>query len=243
MLQPLLRLNGVTKSFGGVTALRDVSLAITSGQIGGIIGPNGAGKTTVFNVITGAYNITLGRIMLGTLPIHQLRPYQIARLGIARTFQNIRLFGSMSVWEHLLVAQARRGSKVSTHFSAAYVANLMGLEDYRDRLATSLPYGLQRKVEIGRALTANPMLLLLDEPVAGMTREESDDLRQLLLRLKAMGLTILLIEHDMPFVMSLCDYLYVLNFGVLIAGGDPASVQRNPVVIDAYLGRETNARG
>jgi branched-chain amino acid transport system ATP-binding protein len=253
MTEAILRLHGVTKSFGGITALKDVSLTVTRGQIGGIIGPNGAGKTTVFNVITGAYTADLGRILLGNRPIIGIKPYRIARLGIARTFQNIRLFASMTVWEHLLVAQPRRGLLKralprnlvgrGARRRAEKVLTLLGLESYRDRLARSLPYGLQRKVEVARALTSAPKLLLLDEPVAGMNQEESEDLRHLLLRLKAMGLTILVIEHDMPFVMRLCDYLYVLDFGALIASGDPASVRRNPVVIDAYMGRELDAVG
>jgi branched-chain amino acid transport system ATP-binding protein len=252
MKEPLLRLRGVTKTFGGITALRDVSLTVTSGEIGGIIGPNGAGKTTVFNVITGAYSVNLGEILLGNRPIHRLKPFLIARLGIARTFQNIRLFSSMTVWEHLLVAQ--RGSALRLALPADLTAagarrraeqalSFLGLEAYRDRLAKSLSYGLQRKVEIGRALTSAPKLLLLDEPVAGMNEEESEDLRELLVRLKEMGLTILLIEHDMPFVMRLCDYLYVLDFGAVIATGDPDSVRHDPVVIDAYMGQEIDAVG
>jgi branched-chain amino acid transport system ATP-binding protein len=253
MTEPLLRLNGVTKSFGGITALKDVSFTVTRGEIGGIIGPNGAGKTTVFNVITGAYAANLGRILLNGRPIDGLKPYQIARLGVARTFQNIRLFGSMTVWEHLLVAQPRRNllrlalpanlTGCGARRRAEKVLTLLGLEAYRDRLAKSLSYGLQRKVEIARALTSAPKLLLLDEPVAGMNREESEDLRHLLLRLKATGLTIFVIEHDMPFVMRLCDYLYVLDFGVVVAVGDPASIRRNPVVIDAYMGQEFDAVG
>jgi branched-chain amino acid transport system ATP-binding protein len=252
MKEPLLRLRGVTKTFGGITALRDVSLTVTRGEIGGIIGPNGAGKTTVFNVITGAYGVNLGEILLGNRPIHRLKPFLIARLGIARTFQNIRLFSSMTVWEHLLVAQ--RGPPLRLILPADLTAagarrraeqalSFLGLEAYRDRLAKSLSYGLQRKVEIGRALTSAPKLLLLDEPVAGMNEEESEDLRELLVRLKEMGLTILLIEHDMPFVMRLCDYLYVLDFGAVIATGDPDSVRHDPVVIDAYMGQEIDAVG
>jgi branched-chain amino acid transport system ATP-binding protein len=249
---PLLRLSGVTKSFGGITALKDVSLSITRGEIGGIIGPNGAGKTTIFNVITGAYRLDGGAVTLASRRIDGLKPYRIARLGIARTFQNIRLFASMTVWEHLLVGQSGPAlrsllppelSNSQARQRAGEVLTLLGLEAYRNRLAKSLPYGLQRKVEIARALTAAPQILLLDEPVAGMNQDESEDLRQLVLRLKETGLTILLIEHDMPFVMRLCDYLYVLDFGSVIASGDPASVRRNPAVIDAYIGQEADAVG
>jgi branched-chain amino acid transport system ATP-binding protein len=250
--EPLLRLSGVTKSFGGITALKDVSLSVKPGEIGGIIGPNGAGKTTVFNVITGAYNVDLGMVALGSQRIDGLKPYRIARLGIARTFQNIRLFASMTVWEHLLVAQSRPAlrallppefSNTCARRRAEEVLTLLGLEAYRRRLAKSLPYGVQRKVEIARALTAAPRILLLDEPVAGMNQDESEELRQIVLRLKETGLTILLIEHDMPFVMRLCDYLYVLDFGSVIASGDPASVRRNPAVVDAYIGQEADAVG
>ncbi len=252
MRAPLLRLSGVTKTFGGITALRDVSLSITQGEIGGIIGPNGAGKTTVFNLITGAYSVDLGVIIYDGGRIDGLKPYQIARLGIARTFQNIRLFSSMTVWEHLLVAQPRQALRLflPTEFSsrdakrrAEETLTLLGLEAYRNRLAKSLPYGLQRRVEIARALTSSPQLLLLDEPVAGMNQDESQDLRQLILKLKTLGLTILMIEHDMPFVMGLCNYLYVLDFGSVIALGDPASIRRDPAVIDAYMGQESDAVG
>jgi branched-chain amino acid transport system ATP-binding protein len=252
MSEPLLRLRGVTKTFGGITALRDVSLTVTRGDIGGLIGPNGAGKTTVFNVITGACGVNLGEVLLGQRPIHRLKSYRIARLGVARTFQNIRLFASMTIWEHLLVAQRgtmlRRAlpaslADVGARRRAEQVLAFLGLDAYRDRLAASLSYGLQRKVEIARALTSAPKLLLLDEPVAGMNEEESEDLRGLILKLKEMGLTIFVIEHDMPFVMRLCDYLYVLDFGAVIASGDPESVRRNPVVIDAYMGQPIDALG
>jgi branched-chain amino acid transport system ATP-binding protein len=252
MGETLLRLSGVTKSFGGILALKDVSLSVTGGGIGGIIGPNGAGKTTIFNIITGAYTVDLGEIVLRNRRIDGLKPYRIARLGVARTFQNIRLFASMTVWEHLLVAQPGSTlrlvlppefSNPAARQRAEEVLHLLGLAPYRNRLAKSLPYGLQRRVEIARALTSFPKLLLLDEPVAGMNQDESEDLRQLILQLKALGLTILLIEHDMPFVMRLCDYVYVLDFGSVIASGDPASVRQNPAVIDAYMGQEADAAG
>ncbi len=248
----LLQVSRVTKTFGGIAALRDVSLTITDGGIGGIIGPNGAGKTTVFNIITGAYTVDLGAIVLGNRRIDGLKPYRIARLGVARTFQNIRLFASMTVWEHLLVAQPGSTlrlvlppelSNPAARKRAEEVLLLLGLAPYRNRLAKSLPYGLQRRVEIARALTSSPKLLLLDEPVAGMNQDESEDLRQLILQLKALGLSILLIEHDMPFVMRLCDYVYVLDFGSVIANGDPASVRQNPAVIDAYMGQDADAAG
>lgn len=245
----LLRLDRLTKRFGGLTALNEVSLGIARGGITGVIGPNGAGKTTLFNLITGAYVPTSGTVTLEDRPIGGLRPFRIARRGIARTFQNIRLFRSMTVWEHLFVAQPVR------HWSAAVLPvawsgaaaldrarqalDLFRLAEFRDRLAVTLPYGVQRRVEIARALMAEPALLLLDEPVAGMNAEEAEDLRMLLRELARTGATtILLIEHDMPFVMGLCDHLYVLDFGSLIAQGPPEAVRRDEAVLDAYLGRE-----
>jgi branched-chain amino acid transport system ATP-binding protein len=245
--QPLLQLLSVTRSFGGIHALSGVSCEIPEGRVVGVIGPNGAGKTTLFNVITGAYQASAGEVYFDGRQITSQMPYQIARSGIARTFQNIRLFAGMTVWEHLLVAQPHTEATwrrlVPTRFAdpkacenAEKVLTTFGLEKVRNRIAQSLPYGIQRKVEMARALTAGPKLLLLDEPVAGMNHDEADDLRHLLLELRKGGLTILLIEHDMNFVMNLCDYLYVLDFGQMIAQGDPASVRTNPKVLDAYLG-------
>ena len=245
---PRLRLDHVTKTFGGVHALTDLSLQVDPGQIVGVIGPNGAGKTTTFNVITGAYRASSGSVLLDGRDVTSERSHRIARAGIMRTFQNIRLFSDMTVWEHLLVAQPHTGSfarrLLPTRFSnrhvierAEEVLEFFALGDVRSRLARSLPYGLQRKVEMARALTARPKLLLLDEPVAGMNHDEAETIRSLMLRLRQDGLSILLIEHDMAFVMNLCDHLYVLDFGVLIAQGRPQEIRVNPAVLDAYLGR------
>ncbi|WP_132030792.1 ABC transporter ATP-binding protein [Aquabacter spiritensis] len=250
MPAPLLSLVDVTRTFGGVQALSGVSLDVAAGRITGVIGPNGAGKTTLFNVITGAYTPTAGEIYLDGARLTGLKPYQIARAGIARTFQNIRLFSSMSVWEHLLVAQRHDGSVFGRLLPAGLARSkagreaekalvFFGLEKVRDRPARELPYGTQRKVEMARALTANPRLLLLDEPIAGMSHEEADELRHLLMRLRADGLTILLIEHDMTFVMNLCDRIHVLDFGRQIAHGTPEAVRTDPAVLDAYLGADT----
>ena len=245
---PRLKLDHVTKTFGGVRALTDLSLDVIPGQIVGVIGPNGAGKTTTFNVITGAYRATSGTVLLDGHDVTSKPSHRIARAGIMRTFQNIRLFSDMTVWEHLLVAQPHTGSFVRrllpTRLSnpeaierAEEALEFFGLAEVRSRLARSLPYGLQRKVEMARALTARPKLLLLDEPVAGMNHDEAEAIRALLLKLREGGLSILLIEHDMAFVMNLCDHLYVLDFGVPIAQGRPDEIRVNPAVLDAYLGQ------
>lgn len=246
---PYLSLRNVTKKFGGVDALSAVSLDVMPGQIVGIIGPNGAGKTTMFNVVTGALRPAGGAVLLGGQDVTRLPPYRIARSGISRTFQNIRLFAGLTVWDHLLVAQPHGKSTIRrflptrwadplAHERADEVLEFFGLHGVRDRIARSLPYGAQRKVEMARAVTARPKLLLLDEPVAGMNHDEADEIRRLVLRLRAQGLSIILIEHDMTFVMNLCDYIYVLDFGVMIAQGRPDQVRANPAVLDAYLGHD-----
>jgi branched-chain amino acid transport system ATP-binding protein len=246
--QPLLALSGVSKTFGGVRALSDVSLEVMSRQIVGIIGPNGAGKTTTFNIITGAYRASKGEVLLQNTDITAHASHQIVRAGISRTFQNIRLFADMTVWEHLLVAQPHDNVPLRRLLPTRW-ANPLALQrahesleffelgNVKNRIARSLPYGTQRRVELARAVTARPQLLLLDEPVAGMNHREADDIRQLILRLRDDGISILLIEHDMAFVMSLCDQLYVLDFGVMIAKGRPDEVRTNPAVLDAYLGQ------
>lgn len=245
----VLSLSNVSKNFGGIRALSDVSLSVPEGRIVGVIGPNGAGKTTLFNVITGAYRAASGEVVLGGKTITQWPSWRIMRSGVARTFQNIRLFASMTVWEHLLVAQPRQNAlwrnalpvswaDAEARTRAEDALTFFGLEQHRDVIARTLPYGIQRKVEMARALTAKPKLLLLDEPVAGMNAEEAADLRTLFRRLNERGLSILLIEHDMPFVMTLCHRLYVLDFGALIAEGTPDEVRTNPLVLDAYLGTE-----
>jgi len=245
---PLLRLDNVTKQFGGVQALSQVSCEVPQGKIIGVIGPNGAGKTTMFNVLTGAFSADAGTIVFDGHDITREQPHRIARRGISRTFQNIRLFAGMTVWEHLLVAQPhsevwlRRLLPTSWADPAALaraqeVLQFFALQDVKDRIARSLPYGLQRRVEMARAVTARPKLLLLDEPVAGMNHEEAEEVRRVILRLRDGGLSVLLIEHDMAFVMNLCDELYVLDFGAIIAQGRPDAVRADPVVLDAYLGR------
>jgi len=250
MSDALLKLNTVSKVFGGIRALSDVSLTVPQNRIVGVIGPNGAGKTTLFNVITGAYRASAGDVVFDGQSVTQWPSHRIVRAGIARTFQNIRLFAGMTVWEHLLVAQPHQGSMLRRVLPSRWAdpkawqraeeaLEIFGLQTYRDSIARTLSYGLQRKVEMARAMTAGPKLLMLDEPVAGMNHDEAEELRQLLLRLQGRGLSILLIEHDMAFVMNLCHQLYVLDFGALIAAGTPAEIRTNPVVLDAYLGSET----
>jgi branched-chain amino acid transport system ATP-binding protein len=245
----LLSLDGATKTFGGIVALKSVSIEVAKGSITGVIGPNGAGKTTLFNVITGAYRLSAGDVRLDAVSLKELPTHRIARSGIARTFQNIRLFHSMTVWEHLIVGQRDDGwiarallpvghGRGTVAARAEHALRLFGLQGHRNRLAATLPYGIQRKVEMARALTAEPKLLLLDEPVAGMNHDEATALRQLIRELRDEGLTILVIEHDMPFVMGLCDKLFVIDFGSLIASGTPAEIRRDPLVLDAYLGRD-----
>jgi branched-chain amino acid transport system ATP-binding protein len=246
--QPRLELSGINISFGGIRALNNLSLELLPRQIVGIIGPNGAGKTTTFNIITGAYRPSKGEVRLDGQTVTAQPPHVIARAGISRTFQNIRLFGDMTVWEHLLVAQPHNEFPLRRFLPIGW-ANLQALRraqevleffelaDVKDRIAHSLPYGLQRRVDMARAVTARPKLLLLDEPVAGMNYDEADSMSRLMLKLRDRGLSILLIEHDMAFVMNLCEYLYVLDFGVMIAQGRPDAIRTNPMVLDAYLGQ------
>ncbi len=242
MAEALLRLSAVGKRFGGVVALDGVDLEVSRGEIASVIGPNGAGKTTLFNVMTGAIRATKGTIEFAGSDIGGLKPNRIARLGLVRTFQNIRLFHSLTVREHLRLAQhaaARRGeSREAGMKRMEELLQVLDLGAVAERQATELSYGQQRRVEIGRALATGPKLLLLDEPVAGMSREETAAIADLLRRLRSSGLTILLIEHDMSFVMDLCDRVTVLDFGNVIARGEPARIQREPRVLEAYLGRE-----
>lgn len=252
---PLLTIHNLTCYFQGLCAVSSFSAAIEERELVGIIGPNGAGKTTVFNLISGLYTPTSGKILYQGKDIVGLPPYTIAARGIARTFQNIRLFGSLSVLDNVrtaFYAQTRHSfveallhlprhqrEERANSERARRLLQLLGLDQHLDETAGSLPYGLQRRLEIARALAAKPKLLLLDEPAAGMNPREVQDLIALIQEVKhQFDLTVLLIEHQMPLVMGLCDRIIVLDFGEKIAEGSPQEISKNPVVLEAYLGED-----
>lgn len=251
----LLDVKEASRSFGGLKALSEVSLHINKGELIGLIGPNGAGKTTLFNLLTGVYPPSTGNIMLGNESVGGMKPYRINRKGAARTFQNIRLFTAMTVLENVKIAFHQHAKhsmftsmlRLPNHFKgedaitqkALDILKIFNLDDQSTELAGNLSYGNQRRLEIARALAAGPKLLLLDEPAAGMNPNETHDLMNLIAWIrKEFDLTILLIEHDMSLVMGVCDRIYVLDRGMLIANGTPSEIRSNPKVIEAYLGQE-----
>ncbi len=253
MYMETLKVVDISKEFGGLKALRNVSFVVNENEIHGVIGPNGSGKTTLFNVISGYYKPTSGEIWFQDKPIHGLSPYKTSRLGLSRTFQNLRLFKKMTVienvctvldrlsgvyiWDYIL--NPRRVFRVEKEVirKAEDLLQTFRLTEWRNVLAESLPYGVQKRLEIARSLAASPKLLLLDEPAAGLNHTETDELSTFIKAIRAdLGITVIVIEHDMKLVMSICDQITVMNEGAVLTEGTPSEISQNSEVITAYLG-------
>jgi len=252
---PALEIKDLSIHFGGIQALNGVTLKVEENQLFGLIGPNGAGKTTILNIINGIYRPSSGRVFLGDKDLIGLKPHEIAKIGVARTFQNIELFKNMTVIDNLMLGRHQfiRSSiwsgalflgkclseEIVNRDRVEEIIEFLEIEAYRKKVVKTLPYGIQKRVELGRALAMNPKILLLDEPCSGMNTEETEDMARFILDIKEeMKITLMMIEHNMEVVMDIADRICVINFGIKIAEGNPGEIQKNPEVIKAYLGED-----